>query len=282
MTTSSARGHPEDGERIDGTLWVALGDLQICQVTLRRIQESRSLALSKVLDFRALGVLHVAERVGATGYWVIDGQHRHRALQHYFGDRWEAERVECKLHGALTDADVAALSLTLNDSRSIRPVDRFRASVVAGEEEAVAISRILERRSLACTDEPRPHGVTAVTALQQVYRGGSPKSRDAHPETLDDTLGVLTDAWGTGAPDGIDGLAIQIVGLLLVRYGAGVDLSRLTTKLAELRGGAPGLRRRAKTYQGVLASRLDESGAAYLVTHYNSGLRNASRLSPWL
>jgi hypothetical protein len=151
-------------------------------------------------DPALVGTLVTSER-GDDEYAVVDGQ-----------TRLEAARLKgvtdlpCLVYMGLSQADEASLFARLQKERKgIASFHRFRAARVAGEEEPIAITKIVE----ACGYEVGVNGqqqyeITAVAALEKVYRKG--------PDLLERCLTILKEGMPSQVPSGdlIRGLAYYI------------------------------------------------------------------------
>ena len=128
--------------------------LRVHPLAQRRLVPSKLKKLMADLDLDAIGVLHCVEYEidGVLAIWIIDGQHRWRALMdHGFGE-W---LVEVKIHTEVTDnARASELFLKLNDRAVVSPFDRFQNEVGAHMPAAVGATRILQARDLRAGAAP--------------------------------------------------------------------------------------------------------------------------------
>ena len=223
------------------------------------------------LDLDAIGVLHAVEYPvdGKPGIYVIDGQHRLRALMdHGFGE-W---LVEVKIHlDATDDARASALFLKLNDRSPVGPFDKFMNEIRAGLPDALGVVAATKKQGLTISRHVADGAIACVSALKRVYLldGGS---------TLSLTLGALTTAWGRTS-EAVEGKLVEGVGLLFSRYNGSIDQAALVKKLAKYRGGAPALLGDAKGLMSFRKSTLSRCVAERVVETYNVG-RRTGRLDP--
>jgi hypothetical protein len=185
--------------------------------------------ITKNYDPALVGTLVVSKR-SAKEYAVVDGQTRMEAL-----GLLDVTEVPCLVYLNLTQAQEASLFARLQkERRGIASFHRFRAALVAGEEEPTAINEI-------CNDVGFKVGlekgeISAVAALEYAYR--------KDPEILERLLYVCIEAWGDDAvPAGdiIRGIALFMVDQRKAKKT--VDDERLAQRLS---GESPeALRRRA-------------------------------------
>lgn len=134
-------------------------------------------------DRSLLGVLEVSQRNGRCA--VVDGQHRLAALA-------ELGKTEapCLVHEGLTAEEEASLFVRYQDGRKpLLPVARFKALLRSGNENAIAIQRVVEANGYQVgtgTDSATKwRNIGGVRALEAVYgRGGE--------ELLDGALKLLS------------------------------------------------------------------------------------------
>jgi hypothetical protein len=184
---------------------VPLGDLIVDPAYQRVLDESRVERIAEEFDPALLGTLEVSVRNGKCA--VFDGQHRLEALR-----RRGAAKAPCLVHAGLSIAEEAMLFVNLQTQRkNLRPMDRFRARLVAGEEQAESILEIAKGYGYTITDGGHPRGIGAITALDRVYdRGGE--------DLLYAMFGLLV-IW-QGEPRSTDGALIEGLAIAVERYGA--------------------------------------------------------------
>lgn len=133
-------------------------------------------------DPALLGCLVVSARDDGSNA-VVDGQTRMEGAR-----RRGVESLPCVVFSGLTQADEANLFYRLQrERRNMTSFTRFRAALVAGDEEAVAINRIANAAGYEVGWQKNTH-ITAVAGLENVFRRS--------PEMLERTLIILREAWG--------------------------------------------------------------------------------------
>jgi hypothetical protein len=133
------------------------------------------------------------------------------------------------------------------------------------------INRIVLAQGLRVEKGRKPGSVSAVGALERIYRMG-----DA--SLLQQTLATVRDAWsGTG----FDSEPLQGVAIFINRYEGRYDSARLVKKLSSLTNGARGLRQRAFAIKDSYGSTMTVAHAAASTDVYNAGLRGTASLGSW-
>jgi len=159
-------------------------------------------------------------------YATVDGQTR-RAGAIEAG----VTELPALVYMELTRQDEASLfSLLQRKRRGMMTHERFKASLVAGEAEAVAINRVLKKHGYSVG----PRGgagsktIQATAALETVYRRGG-------DILLGQVVTVLDAAWGGPDADTRDAFAadmIRAIGRVLVQRDQPVDENQLIDRLA--------------------------------------------------
>lgn len=260
--------HPQPLPNRRTTEFIKVDDLFIDHAVQREMIPARTKRLMAEFDPDSLGVLTVNRRDDATNS-VVDGQHRAEMLRRLsFGD-W---KVKCDVYHELSLEDEARLWRRLNNTRRPTAYDDFKAALVEGDAEAVAINRITESFGITIGDQTRDGQVRCVNVLRQVYRGGRSNGVATHPEALAAALGVLVESWGSVAP-ALDGAVIYGLGLLFLRYGDEIDKQSLAQKLAKFPGGPHALIGRARGLRELRPGTVPQHLMAIVVDVYNSKRR---------
>lgn len=162
-----ARGEPPAIE------WKGLDDLLIDQTYQRSLETPISETLIRNMasswDWRLCAPLTVSNR-GEAGLFVIDGQHRLAAARM----RSDIPKLPCVISYFENVQDEARLFVDANTLvRKATPLDKFHARVVAGDEEAVEINRIVEAAGLIVGRSPykiREGEVCCIAVLARLHR----------------------------------------------------------------------------------------------------------------
>lgn len=170
----------------------------------RELDEARVENIAENFDPALLGTLEVSRRNGKSA--VFDGQHRLAALR-----KRGAKDAPCLVHEGLSVPEEAVLFVNLQTKRkSLRPMDRFKARLVAGEDRAKTINMLARANGYTVTDGGHPRQIGAVAALDRVYdRGG---------DVLLDLTFHFLKIW-RDEPRSTDGALIEGLGIAIQRFG---------------------------------------------------------------
>jgi hypothetical protein len=235
---------------------VSVESLHVDERYQRPVDQRRISRMAKQFDERLVGTLEVSQRNGAGSYVVFDGQHRLEAAK-----LADIGAVPCLIHKGLTPTEEAALFVTLQRQRkNITPLERFRARVFTGDEDAMMIEEVVDACGFEIADHTRAsthNTLRAVTAVERIYRRGN----------LPETLTLLRDLWA-GDEKSTDGALLEGLAILEEGYG-----HRLTEPVKDrLRAVAPVvvLRRAMGPSRG---------GGSAMGVHVASEMRKIARLS---
>jgi len=218
-------------------------------------------------DDTLVGVLVVSQRGDGT-YYVIEGQHRLAAAMDHpeLGGAYE---FLCEVYTGLTLAQEAQMFRGINTLRSLPSAyDRYRVSLVAGDESAILIDDVLKELDLKAGASATNDTVGCVQALTRVVEKFG-------KETLHNSLSVLIAAFGRAA-DTYDADLLQGVAHL-IGTNERVDFKRLTSKLAG-RGRtkfSPGDWKRQVASIGKMGGSTSRSSVIrrILMEAYNNGIK---------
>lgn len=250
---------------------VRADSLAIHPYAQRELVPSKLRKLLADLDLDAIGVLHAVEYPinKDTKTWVIDGQHRLRALlEHGFGE-WI---VEVKIHVEVTDdARASALFLKLNDRSPVSPYDKFMNELKSGAQGACGADAVARKHGLKINRSVGDGKLVCVAALKKLYQIDQGKALGA-------TLGTLIEAWGTKSA-ALEGRLIEGLGIVYARYDGSVDRPAMVKKLAKYPGSASGLIGDARGMTEYRKTTLSRCVAERVIETYNSG-RRGGKLDP--
>lgn len=245
--------------------------LRIHPTAQRELRPARLKYLTENMDLDSVDVFHAVEYSinGETAIWIVDGQHRWRALMDLGLGEWV---VEVKIHlEDKDDASASKLFLRLNNRLSVHPFDKFDQARKAGFEEAVQITKIVERHQLKIGRQCSNTSMTCVTALNTVYNYD-------HGKILTTTLDTLVQAWGRIA-NALEGKLIEGLGIVYKTFNGSVEQPVLIKKLSKYPGGASGLIGDAKGIRQYRHASISQCVAIRIVEVYNLG-RRAGKLEP--
>lgn len=252
---------------------VKLGDLRVSSGAQREFSDSWGQYLEKNFNLDLVGLLTVSYRDGV--YWVVDGQHRTHGLiawaKREFGEDWAEWTVHVNCHYNLSERAEAALFLAFNNRRTISSYDKFTVGVTADLAVPTDINRVVLAQGLRVDKARKPGSISAVGALEYVYRMG-----DA--TLLRRTLATIQHSW---AGMGFDADILKGVALVLNRYEGRIDEARLVKKLSEVQSGAKGIRQAAHVIKDSHGAKVDVAHAAAITDAYNRGARGPASIGSW-
>lgn len=212
----------------------------------------------------ALGAITVSQRTDGS-LWVIDGSHR-TALALQIG----LPELNAIIYDGLTEGEEAALFLELNDAKAVDAIDKYHASVVAGFSAYAAMDALVKAYGWKVKKSKKRGEIAAVSALEFVYSGARELPEEKGWALLDQTLRVVTNAWGLN-PDSTAMVTLRAIAKVLGRYGGQVDEHRL---IRQLQATAPhvllGESRGAHKSTGIP---ITEAFAQRVVQVYNTKIR---------
>lgn len=222
----------------------------------------------------ALGTITVSRRADDT-LIVLDGMHRVAAArQSGYKAFLHAEVIE-----GLTKPEEAELFLLLNETRTPSAISKFLVRVVMGEEEACEMNTIAQAHGWDVAPSTEPGHISAITALERVYRnGGGAIANGRHADLLDRVLTIVTAAWEHDYK-GANAHILLAVAQLLGRYGASVDTKKLVAEMQDTR--PPVLIGRAKTLRDAQGGTVPAALARILAGMHNKK-RRTNLLPEWV
>jgi hypothetical protein len=274
--TPSSTGTPKVPKH-SSLRWVRIADLRLDPEAQRDPQSAKRWAQRKAKEFDPdqLGYIVASHRADGNLY-VIDGWHRIELLR---AVGWGDQQMQAEVFDGTTQAEDAARFLGRNDRTNVRLFDKFRVRVTAADQVASDIDRIARAHGLTISDKTREGYITAVAALERVYRGAGIGSLKDGPKALSRTLTILQKAWGND-PSSFQGALIEAMGLVCLRYGSTVDDAALATKLASESGGAPGVIGKGRSVRDLRSRPVAHCIASVIVDLYNKG-RRSGKLEDW-
>lgn len=257
-------------------------EVKVDETVQRNFDENHANRIAKAYDPVLFGLGHVSLREDGY-YYVLDGQHRvHAAIEAGHGDT----AILFRVYRGLSHEQEAVLFLQLNaNKKAVGALDKFRLSVEAESPVHLDIARILDSFGLRVAANHTDGGVSAVVALEQIYRGrvGTKTAPMPHgtadlPEShlLSRTLHVLVKAWGKNR-DAFDGVLLKGCAALLNKHGAAIDAVSLSRSLAK--SGTPALAiGHIKSLSEIAKKTRVMAAVEYLEGVYNRGRSAAKRL----
>lgn len=252
-----------------------VSELNINPSAQRKLSRQWVNAHIDTFDVDQLGYIVVNQRDDGRQY-VVDGQHRVELMR---AVGWGDQKIHAEFFFGLSQPEEATLFNARNDRRAVRRFDSFRISVTAGDARACDITRIVQQQGLLVTDGQQDGGITAVDKLEKIYDGAGIASPREGSAALSRTLGLIKTAWGTN-PAGFNGALLHGIGMVQIRYNGAIDQKSLATKLAPVKGGAPGLLGNARALHEMSGRPVNHCVASIVVDLYNKG-RRTGKLDDW-
>ncbi|CAB4135673.1 hypothetical protein UFOVP573_40 [uncultured Caudovirales phage] len=247
---------------------VKVSDLTIDYTYQRQPIMKKVNKIAKNFDSDILGVIICSMREDGS-IAVIDGSHRVHALRM---KGLNDSTVNALVYFSLSIQEEAKIFAMLNQEHT-KPntTDIFKAGIVSGDEETIAINKILNSLGLIIGVGPGDNKVRAISTIRRVYRNAGEK-------VLRDTLYTIKSAYGDSSSTMRDVL-ISAVAIVYNRYGAKVEVSRMITTLQKF-GNPNTLIANAKSI-GVNASSVTASALPFVIVNaYNQRLTK-NRLSDY-
>lgn len=246
---------------------VKIADMKVHETCQRKERPGWVRYLLEKWDFNEFGHPVVNWRDGH--YFIIDGQHRIAALK---AAGFTEETVECVVFENLTDEQMAAMFLRLNDRKSVARFDKFIIAVEANWPAESAVMRMVLSNKLKVGRSATRGTIAAVHSLMKAHRYGD--------TVLAQTLRTLRDAFES-APEGFDGVLIEGLSMVYNRYNGHTNEAQMVKALGNVKSGPVGLRRRAELIREKLDADLGHCIAAAAVETYNRSVSRGERLNSW-
>lgn len=212
---AAQNGRPEAVADEEGVSYQSLrvGDLEIDRRVQRdAIRESTLEKIRKTYNRRALNTLTVSQRSNGKLY-LIDGQHRKIVVTEKEPDGDDA-LVPCKVHTGLTLQEEAKLFVELNNQQAASPLDLHKARVTQKDPVALALKEATKAYGWEIGSGTKR--ISAVRVLEQLYYAGESEFQEDNygPVLVENTIGVITGAWGNDDSKSMNQNIIKAVGEL--------------------------------------------------------------------
>lgn len=243
---------------------VALSDLKVDPIYQRDLTAQFVERLAEKWDIVTAGTIVVSRRPGGDLY-IVDGQHRAAAAV-----RAGETHILAQVVNEPSAEEEARLRLKGNVKRTDRVFEVFRARLASGDEVALSIQRILGEFDTQINMVPTlGSGINAVSAVEKLYR-------------LDDgvslivVLTMLKKLFGEIRPEIASSDLLKGLTWFLGQHGDAVDMERFE-RLLKVAGPAA-LNRSARAHKASLGGALWVNTYRALVTMFNDGLSDASKI----
>jgi hypothetical protein len=250
-------------------LSVALGDMTVSERAQRAFRQARVDQILGELDLNAFGEPVLSFRDGR--YYIIDGQHRIKALGQFLGTGWERQQILCKVYEGMTEQDEARLFRQLNTVLGTTAYDKFKVAVTEGREEETRIKAIVEAAGLHVSRARKdsPGAISAISALRNAY--------SLSPKSLMFSLKLASESYGDA---GMEAAIIEGLAQLHNRYDKALDDEMSVEALSHARGGVKGLINAAQKRRLTTGNSLAICVAAEAVDVINR-YRKGKKLPSW-
>ncbi|MGQ0836346.1 MAG: DUF6551 family protein [Gammaproteobacteria bacterium] len=251
---------------------VEIGKIRVPPHAQRRFNPARCDYVLAHLDLDAFGLPVVNLREGH--YYVIDGQHRIKALVKWLGQGWETQKIACRVFDGLSEAEESKMFDRLNDSLQVNAFDKFKVRVSAGAAfypQEAAVNKVVTNSRLVISQDSVPGAISAVGTLMRVYKR-------ANGETLGRALRIARDAYGDA---GLEAPVIDGLGHLCQRYNGALKEDEAVDRLSVAHGGVKGLLNKASKIHEQMGQPYAECVAAAAVDIINNGRKGKQKLLNW-
>jgi hypothetical protein len=188
-----------------------VGDLEIDKRIQRdAIRESTLDRIRKTYNRRALNTLAVSQRANGK-LFLVDGQHRKIVVTEKEPDGKDA-LVPCKVYTGLNLQEEAKLFVELNNQEAANPLDKHKARVVQKDPVSLALRDAAQAYNWEIGSGNKR--ISAVRVLEDLYYAGESAFDNASygPVLVENTIGVITGAWGNGDAKAMGQSILKAVG----------------------------------------------------------------------
>lgn len=251
------------------------GDFYTDYNVQRSLQEPRVAEMAA--DFRpdSMGLITASLRPDGR-IAILDGQHRIMAAR---AARYDGPIVT-RVFEQLTVQEEAGLFLTLNKSRAVSTIDKFKVRITLGDPIATNINKILKAYGLNVNfaNTKSTNTIGAVVTLEKVYHGAGVRDGGHHADLIDRVVGTLIAAYnGDTRPAVFSRPMIEGLGIFHATYGKRIDKERLVDALSGIQPRQ--VATRARTRRDALGGSIGENAAEVMLEIYNH--RRKDKLPPF-
>lgn len=208
------------------------------------------------------------ERPEHGGLFIVNGQHRTAAAK-----KLQRKKIWARLIDLSAEEDPAAIEASLRLKTNVRlgdrPLERFKAQIRSGDEESLAIQKLLARFDTEINMVPVvDSGINAISTVEMLFRvdnGG----------LLGETLQVLKNAYPIVGGKHAAAALMKGVAWFIVKHDP-ATIDRMTEKLSDL--GQQALDRKARTIQATMGGSLWMNYYRAMIETYNEKLSQKQRL----
>lgn len=241
----------------------------VSQALVDKIADDWSRVASELLLVSDRGAGREEEWPEKGRYYLVNGQHRSYAARKVGLTFMDARVID--LSEVPDPAKIEAeYRLQTNVRNADKPLERFKAQLRAGNEESVAIVKILERFDTEINLVPTvEHGINAVSTVERLYKLDE-------GVTLTDTLELVRDIFRVVAGKTASASVLYSLAWFIEKHRDEASRDRVIEKLRLL--GIEAWDRRARTIGASYGGSLWMNYYRALVETYNERLQDKSRL----
>jgi hypothetical protein len=200
---------------------------------------------------------------GKQGPWIVDGQHRWRAMMDL--GLGKTEVLVTIYTDILDDVGANKLFLLLNTKASVAPYDTFMRELGSKEAAAVGVVQVARQYDMEISRVRGENKITCVNRVKSIWTLDE-------GVTLDMTLSMAHRAWGAQMV-ALDSNILGGLGQVLAAHAGDINIEGLTQKLAKFPGGPAGLIGSARGILGMRRTTLTKCVAELIAETYNRGRR---------
>ena len=241
------------------------GDFFVDHNVQRSLNEARVQEMAA--DFRPDSMGLITASLRETGrIAILDGQHRIAAarLARYDGP------IVSRVFEGLTITEEAGLFLTLNKTRPVSTIEKFKVRITLGDPIAQNINKILKAYGLNVNfaNTKTTNTISAVVTLEKIYHGAGVRQGGHHADLVDRVIGSLIAAYnGDTRPQVFSRPLVEGMGIFHATYGKRIDRERLTDMLSAIPPRQ--VASRARTRRDALGGSIGENAAEVILEIYN-------------
>lgn len=182
--------------------WIPWHRLRIDKRYQRKLNAAHVKGIAAGLNPARLRPLDVSRR-GDGGEYVMDGQHRYRAIE---AKGWQEHKVLCRVYENLPEGMEQLIFDTQSEAKALLPGDVWRSAMDRRDADVLVIDAMVRRAGFSVDpDSRRTDGgrIGAIKALRRIYR-------NYQGMVLAETLQNLADCFGTETGPGqamLEGMA---------------------------------------------------------------------------
>lgn len=278
MTRSVARSKPhiEKLNKPSTLIELTKEEFSVDPRVQRHINEPRVQMMAA--DFRpdSMGLVTASLRADGKTY-ILDGSHRVAAARraNYTG------LIATRLFTDLTLTEEAGLFLSLNNTKQVQAIDKFKVRVTLGDRIAVNINTVLKAYGLHVdwSASTVPSAVSAIVTLEKIYRGAGVRPDGEYSDLVDKVISTAVGAYQSDTDKGVKypRPILEGLGIFWAHFGSRIDKQRLIETL----GAVPPaqLVSRARVRREATGGSLGENCAELIHITYNH--RRKDKLPEW-